>query len=94
MKNLQLDQAKLGEFLRDARSMRYMTLSEVASATGFSTSTIGRIENGADGAIDINVLVSLGNVYNLSINNILDFEDNLPLCPTCGQPFPKDEAEE
>lgn len=75
MKNI-----KIGEFLRQLRNEKEMTQEMLAEELNVTNKTISRWENGTH-LPPVHMLVSLGNYFDVSINEILNGEriDNVEL---------------
>lgn len=73
----ELDESAVAEGLRVARHDQRMTLRDVAGKTGFSASTISRIERGHVGDASFASILALCNCYETTIDELLvtDFMD-------------------
>jgi len=64
----------VGERIKFYRKTKHMTLSELADAIHRSTSTLSKYETGAI-PISVDVLFDISKVLNVSVNQLVDYED-------------------
>ena len=66
----------IGARIRELRTTRRMSLSEVASRASISTATLSRIETGKQN-IDVGLMTTIARVLHLSPHDLLDAEEDL-----------------
>jgi transcriptional regulator with XRE-family HTH domain len=65
----------IGARIRELRTARHMSLSEVAGQASISTATLSRIETGKQN-IDVGLMTQIARVLHLSPHDLLDEEEN------------------
>ena len=68
-----MDQVKTGEFLKQLRKQHNMTQQMLADKLGVTNRSVSRWENG-NTMCDLDILVELSKMYNVSISEILNGE--------------------
>ena len=68
-----MDQVKTGEFLKQLRKQQNMTQQMLADKLGVTNRSVSRWENG-NTMCDLDILVELSKMYNVSISEILNGE--------------------
>jgi transcriptional regulator with XRE-family HTH domain len=66
----------IGARIRELRTTRRMSLSEVATQASISTATLSRIETGKQN-LDVGLMTTIARVLHLSPHDLLDADENI-----------------
>lgn len=67
------------EKLNDYKRIKNLTNKKIAELTGISIATIDRLFSGANTNPNINLLRSLSNIFECTIDDFMDYDENSPL---------------
>lgn len=73
---------KLGDYLKDCRSLSNMTLREVEDCTGVSNAYLSQLENNKIKKPSANVLYKLASLYKVELDTVLFHAGIIPQAPS------------